>query len=241
MKPLDLETIKEYYNRKELLSQKKRLQQDIIELTRQSRYRGVSICKHNTILALTYNGEVSHIITQGKNERGMINLCEVDKHLGVPRYEPTVAKEWMSEELVLNNRFIEGDDYDEMMGLYAKTTLSEIALRELVIKDKRGLLECNKSSLKIEAELMKNINKECVVENEKQTKKVYVATLDIGGIKFASTEPITTEVVADYLMNNCDGVYSDVLPINKFSLSCYINTEGFTSYPQFTVTSIELI
>lgn len=126
------------------------LEKDLKELREAEAYTGsVALVSHNTILALKYKGEVSHIITQGKNDRGMINLGEVDRYLSVPRYEPKVAKEWLAEELVLNSDYLTGDDYDEMMSNYEKYTLGERELRGLVIKDKEGALDHWKRNLEI--------------------------------------------------------------------------------------------
>lgn len=118
------------------------IEKDLKELREADAYTGsVSLVSHNTILALKYKGEVSHIVTQGQNDRGMINLGEVDRYLSVPRYEPKVAKEWLGEKLVLNSDYLTGDDYDEMMSNYEKYTLGERELRGIVIKDKEGALE----------------------------------------------------------------------------------------------------
>lgn len=128
-----------------------KLEADLRQLRKDSAPRGsVCICSHNTILALKYDGKVSHIITQGDNERNMINLCEVNAHLGVPRYEPKVAKVWLAEELVLGSLYgKDSDEHREMMSHYEKYTLGERELRELVIADKMAQLNHAKRHLHV--------------------------------------------------------------------------------------------
>lgn len=133
----------------EVVARVEALEADLRQLRKDSAPKGsVCICSHNTILALKYDGRVSHIITQGDNDRNMINLGEVNSHLGVPRYEPKVANTWLKEELVLNSVYNKNsDEHNEMMSHYEKYTLGERELRGLVLEDKMKQLHHAKRNL----------------------------------------------------------------------------------------------
>lgn len=148
------------YDRKEILARKRELQRDVIELTRQFRRRGLMIVRHNTILGLRDgNGKVSHIIDTSK--RGLKNLHDVDRHLTVPRYEPSVAKKWLQEPLVLNG------GHDEFTSKMEKVLLSESELREVVLADKTQHLDHINDTLRIEAVLRGVMNAKTPQEGDK--------------------------------------------------------------------------
>jgi len=138
-----------YLDREVLQNRKDSVQKDILELIR-GRRENVNfsmMASHNTILALRdWRDNVSFIVAQG-TERGLINVFDVDAHLSVDRYEPSVAKQWLKEPLEVN------DSNDEYSTKLKKVALSESELREIVIADKTTNLSATKDSQFLEASL----------------------------------------------------------------------------------------
>ena len=131
-------------SRDTLLKRKRELKRTILEIIRQERHKSIMICSHNTILGLKLNGKVVAVVDQ-KQDRNLVNTCNLNEHLCVPRYEPKLAKEWMKEELVVNLWDGPANDPDY---LYSKCLLSERELRAIVKEEKEGFLESTNMMLK---------------------------------------------------------------------------------------------
>ena len=97
------------------------------------------VCRHNTILALTTEGEVTHIVDTS-TERNLVTLRTLDEHLAVPRYEPKTAKVWLKEPLELTY-------VNDYRPLHKKVLLSESDLRTLIKKETVESIEFYKTML----------------------------------------------------------------------------------------------
>ena len=126
-------------NKQSYLDMRRKMKKTLIALMRAQKAEDKSVCvtKHNTILAYTFKGRVSHIVDT-HTDRNMVMLHELDEHLSVPRYENSVAKEWLNNGQIELSRS-KGDE--DIIGHYAKAILSERELREVVKEDKLLHLE----------------------------------------------------------------------------------------------------
>lgn len=130
-------------SREELLTNKRKFTRQLLAITRKERNKSILICRHNTILALTTDGEVTHIVDLKEN-RNLVCLYTLNEHLAVPRWEPKVAKLWLNEDLELSNTV---DGYTPNM---KKVLLSESELRTLVKKETIKTIEFYNQMLSID-------------------------------------------------------------------------------------------
>lgn len=78
------------------------------------------LARFNTICGYRdKSGELLFVVAPNE-ERGIMQMADIDEYLGVPRYEPDVAKKWMSEQ---GNSELVGDA--NFINSLQKTTMSE--------------------------------------------------------------------------------------------------------------------
>ena len=122
-------------NSKQWLQRARDYKKTLVKILKKEKYRGgVMICRHNTILAIrnTETNKIEFIIDTSK-DRGMIMFSELTEHFAVPRYEPSVAREWLAEELTWNRKDLSFEDKefsDEWESKRVKYTLGERELTE---------------------------------------------------------------------------------------------------------------
>jgi len=122
-------------NAKQWLQRARDYKKTLVKILKKEKYRGgVMICKHNTILSIK-NTETNKIefIIDTKKDRGMIMFSELNENFAVPRYEPSVAREWLAEELTWNRKDLSFEDKkfsDEWESKRVKYTLGERELAE---------------------------------------------------------------------------------------------------------------
>ena len=132
-----INALDKYFGSKaEQLQKRNDLKKEIIYMMRAQNSKNIMISSHNTYLAITIDGKVTHVVDQNE-ESNLKHITTLSKYLDVPQYEPKTAKAWLAENTKFNNEYLS----EEELKAYGKKLLSSRELRSLVIKAKQSALD----------------------------------------------------------------------------------------------------